>query len=43
MVQPDYEANMSTLLRNLMKNLKKSDEIESSAISVFNLINNIFD
>lgn len=34
---------MSKLLKNLMKNLKKSDEIESSAISVFTLINKILD
>lgn len=42
-LQHEYPENMSKLLRNLMKNLKKSDEIESSAISVFTLINKILD
>lgn len=34
---------MAYLLKNLQKNLKQSDEIESSAISVFALINKIID
>ncbi len=40
---PDYEKWISQLLVNLQDNLEQSDEIESSAISVFNLINLIID
>ena len=41
--QPDMNKTLSSLLRNLQKNLKQSDEIESSAISVFALISKIID
>ena len=41
--QPEWEKQVGYLLKNLQKNLKQSDEIESSAISVFALINKIID
>ena len=34
---------VSKLLANLTRNLQQSDEIEASAISVFNLVCRIFD
>eukprot|EP00347_Sterkiella_histriomuscorum_P015404 403357149 len=39
----DFENYIATLLRNLQENLKQSDEIESSSISVFSLINSILE
>ena len=41
--QNEWEKQVAYLLKNLQKNLKQSDEIESSAISVFALINKIID
>ncbi|CDW76484.1 snf2 chromatin remodeling protein [Stylonychia lemnae] len=41
--QPGYEKQLSQLILNLQQNLKQSDEIESSSISVFQLINYIMD
>ena len=41
--QKDFEVQLSMLLRNLQENLKQSDEIESSSISVFSLIGKIMD
>jgi hypothetical protein len=41
--QDGFEKQITYLLKNLLKNLKQSDEIESSAISVFALITRIID
>ena len=41
--QSDSHIQISMLLQNLQQNLKKSDEIESSSISVFSLIQKIID
>ena len=41
--QMNYEEQISSLLKNLQENLKQSDEIESSSISVFSLLNKIID
>jgi hypothetical protein len=41
--QVGFEKQMSYLLKNLQKNLRNSDEIESSAISIFALITKIID
>ena len=38
-----FEKQISYLLKNLQKNLRNSDEIESSAISIFALITRIID
>ncbi len=43
LTQPQWETQVSYLLKNLSKNLKQSDELESSAISVFALITKIID
>jgi hypothetical protein len=40
---PGFEKQISYLLKNLQKNLRNSDEIESSAISIFALITRIID
>ena len=41
--QAEFEKQIGYLIKNLQKNLKQSDEIESSAISVFALITRIID